>query len=54
MVDHYDRALSLGVMSKTFGLTGLRIGWIATKDKELFKKIASFKDFTSICNSAPS
>src|SRR3989338_761717 len=54
MADCYDKALSLGVMSKTFGLAGLRIGWIATKDKDLFKKIASFKDFTSICNSAPS
>lgn len=54
MADCYDKGLSLGAMSKTFGLAGLRIGWIATKDKELFKKIASFKDFTSICNSAPS
>lgn len=54
IADSYDKGLSLGVMSKTFGLAGLRIGWIATKDKELFKKIASFKDFTSICNSAPS
>lgn len=54
MADCYEKGLSLGVMSKTFGLAGLRIGWIATKDKELFKKIASFKDFTSICNSAPS
>ncbi len=52
--DCYDKAISLGVMSKTFGLAGLRIGWIATKDKELFRKIASFKDFTSISNSAPS
>lgn len=54
MADCYDKGLSLGVMSKTFGLAGLRIGWIATKDKELLRKIASFKDFTSICNSAPS
>lgn len=52
--DYYNKAISLGVMSKTFGLAGLRIGWIATKDKDLFGKIASFKDFTSISNSAPS
>ena len=54
MADIYEKGISLGVMSKTFGLAGLRIGWISTRDKELFKKIASFKDFTSICNSAPS
>ncbi|MFW9820942.1 MAG: aminotransferase class I/II-fold pyridoxal phosphate-dependent enzyme [Candidatus Thorarchaeota archaeon] len=50
--DLYDRGISIGVMSKSFGLAGLRIGWIATKDKELFNEIASFKNYTTICNSA--
>ncbi len=54
MCDIYKKGISLGVMSKTFGLAGLRIGWIATKDKGLFEKIASFKNYTTICNSAPS
>lgn len=54
MSDIYNKGVSLGAMSKTFGLAGLRIGWIATKDKTLLNKIASFKDFTTICNSAPS
>jgi aspartate/methionine/tyrosine aminotransferase len=49
-----DRAISLGVMSKTFGLPGLRIGWIATRNKDLYSKLAGFKDYTTICNSAPS
>lgn len=52
--DVYDKAVSLGVMSKSFGLPGLRIGWIATKDKTIYNKIASFKDYTTICSSAPS
>jgi aspartate/methionine/tyrosine aminotransferase len=52
--DIYDNAVSLGVMSKAFGLAGLRIGWIATKNRELFKDMAMFKDYTSICSSAPS
>lgn len=52
--DLYENAVSLGVMSKSFGLPGLRIGWIATKNKNLYQKMASFKDYTSICNSAPS
>jgi aspartate/methionine/tyrosine aminotransferase len=41
-------------MSKTFGLAGLRIGWIATRNREIFRQMAAFKDYTTICNSAPS
>ena len=52
--DLNKRGVSLGVMSKTYGLPGLRIGWIATRDKDLFHKLAAFKDYTTICNSAPS
>ncbi len=52
-VDEYERALSLGVMSKPFGLAGLRVGWLALQDKELFNALASYKDYTTICNSAP-
>jgi aspartate/methionine/tyrosine aminotransferase len=46
--------ISLGVTSKTYGLAGLRIGWIATKNKKVYKSMAALKDYTSICNSAPS
>lgn len=53
-VDVYARAISLGVMSKTFALAGLRIGWIATHDREVLNACASYKDYVSICNSAPS
>jgi aspartate/methionine/tyrosine aminotransferase len=49
-----DYAVSLGVTSKTYGLAGLRIGWIATKNKKIYEKMASLKDYTTICNSAPS
>jgi aspartate/methionine/tyrosine aminotransferase len=52
--DRYERAISLGVMSKSFGLAGLRIGWIATRDREILKRCAAYKDYTTICNSAPS
>jgi aspartate/methionine/tyrosine aminotransferase len=54
VADLYEKGISLGDMSKPFGLAGLRIGWIGTKHKELFKNIASFKDYTTICNSAAS
>lgn len=54
LADMNNRAVSLGVMSKTFGLAGLRIGWIATRNDRLFSELAAFKDYTTICNSAPS
>ncbi|MEP6896881.1 MAG: aminotransferase class I/II-fold pyridoxal phosphate-dependent enzyme [Chloroflexota bacterium] len=52
--DMGGHAVSLGVTSKTYGLAGLRIGWIATKNKDIYNKMASLKDYTTICNSAPS
>lgn len=52
--DMGEHAVSLGVTSKTYGLAGLRIGWIATKNREIHEKMASLKDYTTICNSAPS
>lgn len=53
-VDVYDKAITLFGMSKTFGMAGVRIGWIITKDKKLYTDMATFKDYTTICNSAPS
>ncbi len=50
----YPKALSLGVMSKAFGMAGLRVGWIACQDKALLKAIGCFKHYTSICNGTPS
>jgi aspartate/methionine/tyrosine aminotransferase len=52
--DRYEHAISLGVMSKAFGLAGLRIGWIATHDADVRHRAAAFKDYTTICASAPS
>lgn len=49
-----DRGVSLGVMSKAFGLAGLRIGWVAARDRRLLARLAPLKDYTTICNSAPS
>lgn len=52
--DMGEHAVSLGVTSKTYGLAGLRIGWIATKNKKIYDSMAWLKDYTTICNSAPS
>lgn len=50
----YEKAISLGGMSKAFALAGLRIGWLATRNRVLYQKMAAFKDYTTICCSAPS
>lgn len=52
--DMGEHAVSLGVTSKTYGLAGLRIGWIATKNRKIYADMAALKDYTTICNSAPS
>jgi len=52
--DVYERAISLNVMSKAYGLPGLRIGWLACKDRAMLVRFERFKHFLSICNSAPS
>jgi aspartate/methionine/tyrosine aminotransferase len=51
--DATRRGVSLGVMSKSFALAGLRIGWLASRDRELLARVAAFKDYTTICSSAP-
>lgn len=50
----YEKGVSLGVMSKAYGLAGLRIGWIACRDTEVLQRMERFKHYLSICNSAPS
>jgi aspartate/methionine/tyrosine aminotransferase len=52
--DASSRGVSLGVMSKSFAMAGLRIGWLASRDRDLLARCAAFKDYTTICSSAPS
>jgi aspartate/methionine/tyrosine aminotransferase len=47
-------ALSLGVMSKAYGLPGLRIGWLACRDRAVLERLETRKHYTSICNAGPS
>ena len=50
----YENGVSLGGLSKAYGLPGLRIGWLATHNKRVIDSVCSYKDYLSICNSAPS
>ncbi len=54
VADVYEKGLSLNVMSKAYGLSGLRIGWIMCKDSEVLQRMERYKHYLSICNSAPS
>ena len=47
-------ALSLNVASKSYGLPGLRIGWLACRDRALLERLEKRKHYTSICNPGPS
>ena len=49
----YDNAISMCGTSKTFGLPGLRIGWVVTKNEALMTGMAEFKDYITICGSGP-
>ena len=52
--DLLENGIVLSGLSKSFGLPGLRIGWLASRNKDLMKKIEDFKYYTTICNSAVS
>jgi aspartate/methionine/tyrosine aminotransferase len=52
--DLYERAITLGGLSKAYGLPGLRTGWLALQDTGLRDRILGWKDYTTICSSAPS
>lgn len=54
IADCYEKAVSLGVLSKSYGLAGLRVGWLVGKDTALLEKIVRYKHYLSICDSAPS
>ena len=47
-------AISIGVVSKVYGLPGARLGWLISKDHDLLRRAASIKHYTTICAAAPS
>ncbi len=54
IADVYEKGISLNVISKAYGLPGLRVGWLASQDTDLLAHCERYKHYLSICNSAPS
>lgn len=52
--DLTPRAVVLSGLSKTYGLPGLRTGWLVVKDAALRANLINWKFYTTICPPAPS
>lgn len=48
IVDFYEKGISVGSMSKTFSLAGLRLGWIVSKDKDVIGLCRERRDYDTI------
>lgn len=44
----YDKTISTGSMSKAWALAGIRLGWVASRDKGIIEAIAEARDYTTI------
>ena len=53
IADRYERGISLDVMGKSFGLGGVRIGWLVCRDRSFLEAATAVKTHLSICNGAP-
>ncbi len=53
IVDVVENAISIGDMTKPWGLGGLRVGWIASRRHELLDLLSSARDYSTMCCSAP-
>lgn len=53
IADLYEKGISLNVLSKAYGLPGLRSGWLASQDTQLLQQVERYKHYLSICNPSP-
>lgn len=44
----YEKTVATGSMSKAFALAGIRLGWIASRDKAIVDAISAARDYTTI------
>ena len=53
VIDVVKDAVVIADMTKPWGLGGLRVGWVASRNPELLRKISSARDYSTLCGSAP-
>jgi aspartate/methionine/tyrosine aminotransferase len=53
VVNHYERGIAVASLSKAFGATGLRYGWFATQDRQLYEDIYGIYSHSVLCNNHP-
>ena len=53
VADIYEKAMVLNGLSKTYGLPGLRAGWLVIRDREIRDQLIGWKHYTTICPAAP-
>ena len=53
LAELYDKSITLSGLSKTYGLAGLRSGWLVVKDTAVKERLLNWKMYTSICPPAP-
>jgi len=44
----YSKTIITGSMSKAYSLAGIRIGWIASRDRSIIEAVATARDYTTI------
>ncbi len=49
-----EHGVTIGAVSKAYGLPGLRLGWVASRDRALIGRLATLKQYLSTCSTGPS
>ena len=49
--EFYDRTIIVSGLSKSLSMTGWRVGWVASSEKEVVKAVMTLHGFISVCTS---
>ena len=44
----YEKSIVTGSMSKAYSLAGIRVGWVASRDRSIIETLAAARDYTTI------
>lgn len=50
VAESYEKGISLGVLSKAYGLPAIRVGWLVSMNKAFIQRCIEIKGYLSICN----